>query len=229
MDVIGLLASSASRSGRRRGNGTGRSSRRLFAAHVLSQETKRGKLDWRKAYDELRLEAATLPPHVADQCFALLAEIHLVFGCSDCVVTPAGEHVFLEVNEMGQFLFVERYCGLPLIDAFAEFLLQGRSEFDWREEAVTVRYSDPDFEQAALARSTELLRSHVETPESLIVGLRRCRAAGSIRSGDVKLLRGKTPREYRLRVAGRRVRFARDDASGLMLVLHIFRRGQGYR
>jgi len=46
--------------------------------------------------------------------------------------------------------------------------------------------------------------------------------------GDIKLLRGKDPREYRLRVGGWRVRFARDDSQGLLIVLHVFRRGQGY-
>jgi len=47
--------------------------------------------------------------------------------------------------------------------------------------------------------------------------------------GDVKLLRGKKPQEYRLRVGGWRVRFARDDSESRMIVLHVFRRGQGYR
>ncbi|HVT19619.1 MAG TPA: type II toxin-antitoxin system RelE/ParE family toxin [Thermoanaerobaculia bacterium] len=46
--------------------------------------------------------------------------------------------------------------------------------------------------------------------------------------GDVKLLHGKNPREYRLRVGGWRVRFARQEADGQMIILHVFRRGQGY-
>ena len=98
--------------------------RRVFAAKVLSQQTQKGKLDWRQSYDELRFEPTDPSPTVANQCLELLQELGLVFGCFDFVVTPAGAHVFLEVNEMGQFLFVERYCGLPLLDAFAEFLLQ---------------------------------------------------------------------------------------------------------
>src|SRR5882672_6715415 len=32
----------------------------------------------------------------------------LAFGCIDLIVTPEGEHIFLEVNEMGQFLWVEQ-------------------------------------------------------------------------------------------------------------------------
>ena len=69
---------------------------------------------------------------------------------------------------MGQFLFVERYCGLPLLDAFAEFLLQGRVDFDWSAPAVTVRYADPDFEATAAARAQEFQSSHVGTSDALV-------------------------------------------------------------
>ena len=142
---------------------------RVFAAKVLSQQTQKGKLDWRQSYDELRLEPTDVPAAVADQCKALLEELGLVFGCFDIVVTPAGEHVFLEINEMGQFLFVERYCGLPLLDAFAEFLLQGCTGFEWCAEAVAVRYGDPNFEAAAAARAEEFQSSHVSPSEDGLV------------------------------------------------------------
>lgn len=46
--------------------------------------------------------------------------------------------------------------------------------------------------------------------------------------GDVIKLSGKNPPEYRLRVGGWRVRFAWDQVSGVLIVLHVFKRGQGY-
>jgi mRNA-degrading endonuclease RelE of RelBE toxin-antitoxin system len=46
--------------------------------------------------------------------------------------------------------------------------------------------------------------------------------------GDVLKLSGKQPPEYRLRVGGWRVRFAWDQASGVLVILHVFKRGQGY-
>jgi len=142
--------------------------RQVLAAKVLSQETEKGKIDWRRSYDELRFEPIRLPPGVARECVSLLAELGLVFGCFDFIVTPTGEHVFLEVNEMGQFLFIERYCGLPLLDAFSELLLQGRPDFEWSEDAVTVRYNDPDFETVITARATEFRSSHVASPPALV-------------------------------------------------------------
>jgi glutathione synthase/RimK-type ligase-like ATP-grasp enzyme len=142
--------------------------RRVLAAKVLSRETEKGQLDWRRSYDELRFEPARLPPALAHKCVALLNELGLVFGCFDFIVTPAGEHVFLEVNEMGQFLFVERYCGLPLLDAFSEFLSQGRPDFDWSEDSVAIRYGDPELEAAVTARAAEFRSSHVASPEALV-------------------------------------------------------------
>ena len=48
------------------------------------------------------------------------------------------------------------------------------------------------------------------------------------RQGDVIKLSDKNPPEYRLRVGGWRVRFAWDQASDVLTVLHVFNRGQGY-
>jgi mRNA-degrading endonuclease RelE of RelBE toxin-antitoxin system len=46
--------------------------------------------------------------------------------------------------------------------------------------------------------------------------------------GDVLKLAGKQPPEYRLRVGGWRVRFAWDQVAGVLIILHVFKRGQGY-
>lgn len=46
--------------------------------------------------------------------------------------------------------------------------------------------------------------------------------------GDVIKLAGKQPPEYRLRVGGWRVRFGWDQAIGVLVILHVFKRGQGY-
>jgi mRNA-degrading endonuclease RelE of RelBE toxin-antitoxin system len=51
---------------------------------------------------------------------------------------------------------------------------------------------------------------------------------GETNQGDIVKLSGKNPPEYRLRVGGWRVRFAWNQSSGSVVVLHIFRRGQGY-
>lgn len=135
----------------------------LFAAKILSQETQDGRVDWRKAYTELKMQPYTLPVKVAEACHLLIRRLGLVFGCFDLIVTPAGQHVFLEVNEMGQFLFVEKYTDQPLLDAFSEFLIQGVCGFSWEESGAKLRYSDIlPVAEAATIRSRQ---EHVSPPE----------------------------------------------------------------
>jgi hypothetical protein len=43
-------------------------------------------------------------------------------------LTDEGEYVFLELNPMGQFLYVEILTGFPLTAAMAELLAAGRDD-----------------------------------------------------------------------------------------------------
>jgi glutathione synthase/RimK-type ligase-like ATP-grasp enzyme len=134
--------------------------RRVFAVRLDSQATQRGRVDWRRGQYEMTPEAAVLPPAVEEKCLALLSRLGLVFGCIDLIVTPDGRYVFLEVNEMGQWLFVEAWTGQPMLDAFAEMLLQGRADYEWSESAPHLPYADLT---PALAKiHTERSRDHVE-------------------------------------------------------------------
>lgn len=57
--------------------------------------------------------------------------------------TPSkGEHVFLELNPAGQFLFVERLTGLPLLDAFCDFLTGSRADFAYQPRGTRARLAD---------------------------------------------------------------------------------------
>lgn len=135
----------------------------VLGARILSQETQTGRLDWRRSYHELSIEPCSLSPDLEQSCRALLRRLGLVFGCLDFVVTPDGRSVFLEVNESGQFLFIERYAGIPLLDAFSEFLLQARADFAWSADHVQVRYSDVI--EAVQRLEAELVRQHVPSAD----------------------------------------------------------------
>lgn len=134
-----------------------------LAAKVLSQETVDGKVDWRKAYAELQMQPFELPMEVHDLCCALLRRLGIVFGCFDFIVTPDGDFVFLEVNEMGQFLFVETSAGIPLVDTFSEFLMQGRVNFRQNRSKAKIRYADvlSKVESEAIASK----QAHVKPPD----------------------------------------------------------------
>ena len=51
-----------------------------------------------------------------------MGELGLLFGTIDMKLTEGGEHVFLEVNPQGQFLYIEILTGLPIANAVADFL-----------------------------------------------------------------------------------------------------------
>lgn len=133
--------------------------RTAFAVRILSQETELGRVDWRQSESSVQMEPYTLDPEMQTRCVNLLAELGIVFGCIDVIITPEKEAVFLEVNEMGQFLFLEQQVDLPLLDAFSEFLLHGTFDFHWRPAKAPIRYSD--VAQEAEAETAESIKHHV--------------------------------------------------------------------
>lgn len=97
---------------------------KAFAGALDASGTSRGQTDWRRAApEECRWQRAELPEEVERGLRALMSELGLVFGAIDLICTPAGEHVFLEVNPGGEWGMLERDLGLPISDAIADALL----------------------------------------------------------------------------------------------------------
>ena len=76
-----------------------------------------------------------LPGEVADKLLQLMANLGLIYGAVDLLVTVEGEFVFLEVNPSGQFLYIERHTGQHITAAVAAWLAgprggAGRRELD---------------------------------------------------------------------------------------------------
>ncbi len=95
-----------------------------FTGAIDASGTMRGQADWRQASpQECRWQKAELPGAVSSSLHALMSELGLVFGAIDMICTPAGEHVFLEVNPGGEWGMLERDLGLPISDAIARALL----------------------------------------------------------------------------------------------------------
>jgi len=110
--------------------------RTLFAARLESQQSDFYKTDWRANMltQNLRTAPFTLPPAIAERCLALADALGVVFGCLDLIVTPDDEYVFLEINEMGQFLWVEEENeAFPLLDCFVKFLISRDPAFRYQD------------------------------------------------------------------------------------------------
>src|SRR5215207_5892128 len=98
---------------------------RVMSASIDSQASARAAHDWRR--DGLRLvgewKTYQLPREVEEKVLRLMDYFALNYGAIDVIVTPDGRHVFLEVNPVGEFFWLERSPGLPVSDAIADVLL----------------------------------------------------------------------------------------------------------
>jgi glutathione synthase/RimK-type ligase-like ATP-grasp enzyme len=102
---------------------------RAFTAAVNSQVLDGAKLDWRKEGTALldAWEPYVLPRRVERGLLALTKWFGLNYAAADFIITPEGRHVFLEINAGGEFYWLQRTPGLPIVEALAEVLV-GKAE-----------------------------------------------------------------------------------------------------
>ncbi|MDT5271253.1 MAG: hypothetical protein QOH49_3439 [Acidobacteriota bacterium] len=99
-----------------------------FTGALDASGTSHGQIDWRRAApEECHWQRGELPVEVASGLRSLMSELGLVFGAIDLICTPAGEHVFLEVNPAGEWGMLERDLNLPISEAIAGALLSDKS------------------------------------------------------------------------------------------------------
>jgi len=96
---------------------------RIFPAAIDARATDY-PVDFRMALGQARTTPTDLPAAVVERLRALMERLGLVYGAIDLRRTPAGEHVFLEVNTAGEFLFIEERTGQPITRAMADWLVR---------------------------------------------------------------------------------------------------------
>jgi glutathione synthase/RimK-type ligase-like ATP-grasp enzyme len=105
----------------------------LVAAKLDSQVHADGLVDWRAIREgTLLVEPYVLPAEIAEKIRIFMRQLGIVFGSFDFIVTPEDEYVFLEVNEQGQFLWLEEYNpAFKMLDIFVQFMQSKSREFVW--------------------------------------------------------------------------------------------------
>lgn len=133
------------------------------AVKINSQTHHKGTMDWRYVpIDELPIEEYTLPLDIDIKCQNLMKKLGLVFGCFDFIVTPDNDYIFLEVNEAGQFLWVEDLNpNIKMLDIFTDFI-KNRGKNVSREKKVNV-LSINDFKDEAKVMIENALKHHQNT------------------------------------------------------------------
>jgi glutathione synthase/RimK-type ligase-like ATP-grasp enzyme len=98
---------------------------RVFVAAVDSAVSTIGADDWRKDKGLVRefRPFDHCPEEILERFLVMLDRLGLNFATIDMIVTPDGRYVFLELNTISYFDFVERATGLPISGAIADLLL----------------------------------------------------------------------------------------------------------
>lgn len=102
--------------------------RRVFAAEVDSQASERATHDWRRDGAGLLedWQACELPAELERQLLGLCDRLGLNYGAIDLILTPDGRYVFLEINPVGEFFWLEHQPGFAISAAIAEVLVDPR-------------------------------------------------------------------------------------------------------
>jgi ATP-grasp ribosomal peptide maturase len=101
---------------------------RTFCVSIDSQASDDTNVDWRRDILKCRHKVFELPEDTRRRCVALVRDLGLSFGAIDLVLTPGDELVFLEINQGGQWAWLEHETGVPIRDALIDLLVRGRAE-----------------------------------------------------------------------------------------------------
>lgn len=97
----------------------------LHAVEIVTLNPENGDVDWRNHGFDVKLIPCMVPDDLAAKCRALMHKMDLLFGCLDVIEGLDGEYYFLEVNQMGQFLWIEMLNPeLTYLDHFIDFLYE---------------------------------------------------------------------------------------------------------
>jgi len=106
------------------------------AYKIDSQDSINGKIDWRLANHEDIFSSIDISPQFGRKLVKYLRESGLTYGSFDFIVTPKGEHVFLECNSDGQWAWLEYpdKGDTPITDTIStkiRHMLEDDSSFRW--------------------------------------------------------------------------------------------------
>ena len=94
-----------------------------LACRIESQMSEVSKIDWRR-YDIANTPHYKLAPpcDIVEKVNDLMRQLDLEYGALDFIVAKNGEWYFLEINTMGQWLWIEDLTELPISDEIVCFL-----------------------------------------------------------------------------------------------------------
>ena len=94
-----------------------------YVCRIDSQSSETAKEDWRR-YDIPNTPhyAINPPQEIRDKVDRMMKILGLEFGALDFVITPDNDWVFLEINCMGQWLWIEQLSGLQISSSIIKWM-----------------------------------------------------------------------------------------------------------
>ena len=88
---------------------------------IDSQKSNIANIDWRR-YDIPNTPHYPISPpiKIKNMITKFMKNFDLSFGALDFIVTPNGNWIFLEINTMGQWLWIEELTGLDISGSIVE-------------------------------------------------------------------------------------------------------------
>lgn len=95
-----------------------------FVCKIDSQASKKAAIDWRR-YDIPNTPHYEMEPpgSIKQKVNKLLDDLELSYGALDFIVTPANKWYFLEINCLGQWLWIEDLTAMPISKAICDWLI----------------------------------------------------------------------------------------------------------
>lgn len=95
-----------------------------YVCKIESQKSDVAKIDWRR-YDLPNTPHSKINPpiDIQNKINQFMSSFNLKYGAFDFIVTPDNNWYFLELNSMGQYLWIEDLSGLPISKGIADWLI----------------------------------------------------------------------------------------------------------
>ena len=96
---------------------------KTYSVAIFHNDDVEAKVDFRNNYDAVRITPFNLPKKIESKLLLLMKKLDLESGSADFILTEQNEYIFLEVNPVGQFDFVDKICNYNLAQIIAKTLI----------------------------------------------------------------------------------------------------------
>lgn len=95
---------------------------KIFCVRIDSQNHSDTKIDFRTNFEHLQYQTHILPNDIENKIINLMKKMNLNYGCIDMIYSQNNEYVFLEINNNGQYLWLEKALNLGISKQIALLL-----------------------------------------------------------------------------------------------------------